>query len=89
MRQVWKTELHPGGWQEIESRPIFFDWHSDINGDKLLVWFVHEEPREIPTPVLVRVYRTGQEIQAGAEHLMSCLMPPYIWHLFTIERRLL
>ena len=96
MRQVWKTELHPGGWQEIESRPIFFDWQSDMDGDKLLVWFEHSDVPPVPHarlpvtgPVLVRVYGTGHEIQEGAKHLMSCSMPPYIWHLYTIERGLL
>jgi hypothetical protein len=85
-REVWKQELHPGGWQEIESKPLFFG----AQGEDLFVWYEHDPSRYPTDPVvLVRVYGTGRVIQHGAEHLMSCQQGPYVWHLYTIERSML
>lgn len=86
-RQVWKQELHPGGWQEIPSKPLFFG----AQGEGLFVWFEHDPLRfgDYDEIVLVRVYGTGHSIQQGAEYLMSCQQGPYVWHLYTIDRNML
>lgn len=85
MRQVWKQELHPGGWQEIEGVPLLFGGQ----GDGLFVWFEHHDNTIVTEPMLVRVYGTGHEIQTGAMHLMSCQHGSYVWHLYTIDRGML
>jgi len=85
-RQVWKQVLHPGGWQEVESLPLFFA----AQGDELCVWFEHAQffDRQ-QVPVLVRVYGTGHPIQYMATHLFSCTQGPYVWHLYTINKEML
>lgn len=80
-RQVWKQILHPG-WQEVPGRIVFFD----PQGDDLCVWFEH---RHVNVPLLVNVYGTGHDIPEGASYLASCQQPPFVWHLYTIDKRFL
>lgn len=89
MRAVWKFPLDLAKTQIVYMPLDAQMLHVAVQGDNICLWAgvdpsLHEEAVE---PRMIQIVGTGAEElpDAGAWHLGSVQMGPFVWHVFEID----